>query len=218
MRPRPDPTRQRGLTLVESLVTLGLTALIALLLLQGLGAGRNVWSRVTARAASADAIEAAQSVLRDRITRTYPSTRYDAPLPYPDFAGAPDRLAFTAPAFDNHPAGGLRRFVIAVDTAGDLILSSRSDLPGAASEAPEVAVLLRHVGGLEMAYLDDEGGLPVWRERWDRQPRLPLLVRLSVTFRPGDRRWWPSLLIHPMATVDGDCVLADRGARCAGRG
>ena len=219
MRRRRNADHQRGISLVESIVSLALLAFLSLLLLQGLAASQNVWRSAAARAATAESIEGAQAVLRERIARVYPATRYDAPLPYPDFEGASASLAFNAPLADAAGPGATQRYVLSVGPGGDLMLAGHSDLWGRADGPVVEEILLRGVQGLEIAYLDTgEETAGTWRDRWYKQPGLPALVKLRVRFPPGDQRWWPDLLVHPMATTDGDCVLDDGGARCAGRG
>ncbi|RJF87948.1 hypothetical protein D3874_13720 [Oleomonas cavernae] len=216
---RRNADHQRGVSLVESIVSLALLAFLALLMLQGLAAGQNVWRGAAARAATAESIEGAQAVLRERLARVYPATRYDAPLPYPDFDGTATALGFNAPLPEAAGPGATQRYVLSVGPGGDLTLAGHSDLWGRADGPAVEQVLLRGVQGLDIAYLPaGEATAGVWTDRWFKEPALPALVKLRVRFPPGDQRWWPDLLVHPMATTDGDCVLDDGGARCAGRG
>ncbi|PWR24639.1 prepilin-type N-terminal cleavage/methylation domain-containing protein [Zavarzinia aquatilis] len=221
MSPRADTAaRQRGATLVEAIVALALLALFSLLLLQGLTAARNLWQGASARASVAEAIEGAQAVLRERIGHMYLKARYDAPTPYPDIDGGPAGLVFTGPRAQADGPAGLARYQLAVEAGGDLVLLSRSDLFGRDGDRPwRRDVLLRGVAGLDIAYYgrtEDEAA--AWRESWHKIPFIPGLIRLRVRFPSGDSRWWPDLLIRPMVNIDGDCVLYDEGARCAGRG
>lgn len=212
--------RQRGATLVEAIVALALLSLFSLLLLQGLTAARNLWQGASARASTAEAIEGAQTALRERIGHLYPKARYDAPTPYPDLDGGPGRLDFTAPRPQAEGAAVLARYQLAVDTGGDLVLLSRSDLFGRSGDQPwRRDVLLRGVAGLDIAYFGKTEDEPAaWHDSWHKEPSIPALIRLRVRFPAGDSRWWPDLLVRPMVSVDSDCVLYDEGARCAGRG
>ncbi|MDD3445552.1 MAG: prepilin-type N-terminal cleavage/methylation domain-containing protein, partial [Zavarzinia sp.] len=66
---RRDPIgRQRGVTLVESLVALALLALVALLMVQGVATGGAVLGGTMRRAGVEEGIEGAQALLRERIT------------------------------------------------------------------------------------------------------------------------------------------------------
>lgn len=214
------PSAQRGASLVEAIVALALLALFSLLLLQGLTSARNLWQGAAARASTAEAIEGAQSVLRERIGHMYLKARYDAPTPYPEVDGGPGRLVFTAPLSQAEGSTGLARYQLAVEAGGDLVLLSRSDLLGRDGDQPwRRDILLRGVAGLDIAYYGEtEEEAAAWHDSWHKEPFMPALIRLRVRFPAGDSRWWPDLLVRPMVSVDGDCVLYDEGARCAGRG
>lgn len=202
--------RQRGVSLVESLVALALLALLALLMLQGMASGSLLGGSVMRRTASAETIEGAQSLLRQRIARTWPATRYDQGPPQADFGGDDRSLAFWAPPPEAEGPGLMRRYRLAVE-GGDLVLSSHPDL-GRQEAMPQV--LLRGVRRLSIAYLGEGGD---WRRDWAGQGHPPRLVRIAVEFGANDGRWWPALMVHPMAGVDADCVLGEIAGRCAGR-
>ena len=63
-------------------------------------------------------------------------------------------------------------------------------------------LLLDHLANAEFSYFgaSDDGAKPRWHDRWRDASKLPLLVRVHVTFPPGDRRIWPELVIAPAIT------------------
>ena len=69
------------------------------------------------------------------------------------------------------------------------------------AEGKEV-VLVDRLANAEFSYFggDDEDVKPRWRDRWRDPSKLPLLVRVQVTFPPGDRRRWPELVVAPAIT------------------
>lgn len=210
-----------GVGLTELLVSLALLALISLLILQGVGTGRHLWRGVSARAETAEAIQSAQALLRERLEQIYPATRYDAQQPYPDFEGAPATLAFLAPPSDSLGHGALRRYLLRVDANGDLLLSSTSDLWGLYPEdngiRPTGEVLLHGVRGLSFAYFDGGLGKGVWRTTWHQRSVLPGLIRLQVAFPQGDTRWWPTFMVHAATTIDSECINPNGSGHCGGR-
>lgn len=215
MCPRRDPAAGAGgFALVESLVALGLLGLVAVLLLQGLAASQGLGRRVAAGAETAEAIEGAQAVLRQRLARAFPATRYDAEEPYPEFEGAADRLDFIAPAPQADGLVGRRYYRLGLGPSGALTLRSWQDVWAARQAPPREDILLRGLARLDLAYFDGAGQ---WRSQWHQRPGLPALIRLRVRFPPGDRRWWPDLLVHPMANIDADCALDGATGRCEGR-
>jgi prepilin-type N-terminal cleavage/methylation domain-containing protein len=210
-----------GFGLTETLVSLALLAVLSLLILQGAGAGRNIWRGVATRAETAETIQGAQAVLRDRFERAFPATRYDAQQPYPDFSGTRSAMGFLAPpALVNGPAG-LQRYLLHVDSLGNLVLSSTSDVMGLYPENYGVRlhdeVLLHGVQTLAVSYFDGTAGGGSWRTVWDRRPSLPALVRIQVAFAAGDTRWWPPLIVRAATTIDSECLNFNRTGHCGGR-
>lgn len=222
--PVKSPGVDSGVTLLELLVGLGLLALLASLLLQGVDAAGHLWNGAAQRSATAEAIAGAQDVLRQRMELAFFETQYNAIPPYPGFVGSEDRITFFAPSGLRHGPGASKHYNLSVDADGDLVLASRSDLwgnlPERMSGPPEVEVLLRGVQTLEVDYFETDasgfGGR--WLRAWQNKPVPPALVRIRVAFPPRDSRWWPELIVKPVATVDTDCALARDVGQCAGRG
>jgi general secretion pathway protein J len=212
---------EAGFGLTETLVSLALLAILSLLILQGVGAGRNIWRGVAARAETAESIQGAQAILRDRVENIFPATRYDAQQPYPDFGGTGSAMAFLAPPAQANAPAALQRYLLHVDAAGNLVLSSTSDVlglyPADYGVRPHDEVLLRGVQTLAVSYFDGSAGGGTWRAVWDRRPFLPALVRIQVTFAAGDSRWWPPLIVRAAATIDSECLNSNRTGHCGGR-
>ena len=216
--------RDGGFGLTEILVSLALLALVSLLMLQGLGAGHNLWRSVAARAEAAEDIQNTQTMLRERLERAYPATMYDTSRAYSDFEGNISTITFIAPPADAQMPNTLRHYALDVSSAGDLVLSSRSDLWGHISNpfipAWSKDVLLHGVQKLDATYLESDGTgrrNGGWQRTWRNKPYLPALIRLQVVFAPGDHRWWPAFIVHPMATIDTECSLDRQTGLCGGR-
>jgi len=223
LRPASESNpHEAGFTLTELLVSLALLVLVSLLLLRGLGASGALWRGAARVSAAAENIQGAQELLRHRLEHTYLETALDAIPPYPFFDGGDTTLIFYAPPPDNNGTGALRRYTLAVTAGGVLTLSSRDSLFGNRSAdqvpPPLVEALLRGVQSLDISYFDSTPGPSYgWQQSWRRRSHPPALVRLQVNFPPNDHRWWPQLLVHPIATTDRDCVLSRSTRRCAGR-
>jgi general secretion pathway protein J len=212
-------SREAGYTLVELLASLIILAMVSVMMLQGITTGRRVWERVDIANARGETISGAQMLLRSRLERAYPATRYDKIPTYADFFGAANGVNFLSPARDIHAPSGLVRYTLALAPNGDLVLAALSDLAIDPQAAGEPLVLLHNVQQLDIGYFGvvppDKD--PAWHDQWQLRPTLPLLMRVRVQFPPEDTRAWPDLLIKPFATVDSMCVLTVMTGKCRGR-
>jgi general secretion pathway protein J len=209
-----------GFALVQMLTSLVILGMLSLLLVQGVGVGRRVWDHVETHAAAAQSLASAQDALRNRLERAFPLTDYQSSPPYVDFEGDETVMTFLATPPDSGRPATLRQYDLRVTAGGDLLLSSVSDLAANTGAVQLDQTLLRGVQQLDLAYFgpiaSDQVGR--WRTNWNQQPGLPRLIRLRVTFPPGDPRQWPDLIIAPAATIDSECVLEVSTHRCRGRG
>jgi general secretion pathway protein J len=217
----PNATRRRddGFALVESLASLVVVGMISLLIIDGLGAGRRAWERVDAREATIEVIEGAQQTLRDRLEQTFPTTLYDTNPPSIDFLGGRDTLTFIANPPESARPSALRRYSLGLDTAGELVLASVSDVDPMVTSLARRQVLIRGVRALDIAYFGPAppDNAPAWREAWTGQPLPPQLIRIRLVFEPGDPRPWPDLMIRPRITIDNACLLNITNHKCRGR-
>lgn len=213
------PGHSAGYTLVEMLVSLIIIGLASAMMLSGLSAGRRAWERGDIANAAGEAVSGAQMLLRERLERAYPATRYDQIPSYADFFGAADAVSFLSPPRDIHAPSSLQRYTLALAPTGDLIVTSLSDVAIDPKAPGEPLVLLHNVQQLSIAYFGvaPPDKAPGWHDQWQRMPVLPLLVRIRVQFPPDDPRDWPELLIKPFATVDTMCVLTVLTGKCRGR-
>jgi len=212
--------RDAGFTLVEMLVSLSLFALAAGLMLAGLGSSQRLWAGEAARTARGETVQAAQAVLRARIERLRPNTRFDASTAYADIDGSGRALVFVAPPTDVERPAAARRYRVALNDQGDLVLGQAP--PQVDAEAGAVytdQVLLRDVGGLDISYYgpDPAGGTSQWRPDWTRRATPPERVKIRLALKEGDRRFWPELIIQPAAVVDTLCSIDPASGNCRGR-
>ncbi|MGI4881478.1 MAG: PulJ/GspJ family protein [Janthinobacterium lividum] len=197
-----------GFTLVELLVSLGITAMTAALLLTGLGTGRRVWEHAEASGVAGESVAAAQSIVRDRVERLVAETSDDPRQKRVEIDGTADRLDFLAPPSDAQKPAGLQHLRLALGPGGALLLSSVDALAGPAARWTD-APLIGGVAALAIGYYgaappDRE---PRWRSAWRNQASPPQLVRVRLRFAAGDRRRWPDVVVRPAATVASGCTL-----------
>lgn len=169
--------RAQGFTLVELLIALALVGIVSLLVL---GGARFAAVGLARTAASADRLEARQA-LDALLRRELASAVAPPPLPNVPFVGRPDGVDFLSLAEDG--GAGLFRTSIVVETAGGtraLVLRRRR--AGDPDAAAQTTVLVPRLGGFALAYFGatGSGGAPLWHQRWERMPYLPVLVRVTL--------------------------------------
>jgi general secretion pathway protein J len=209
---RPAQAGARGFTLIELLVALTLLGLLMVALLGGLRLGARAWEVTGERLDQTSRLQIVQDFLRGRISQAYPLEAADATGETRlAFSGAPDRMAFVS-VLPEHLAPGLQRFTLGLverDERVNLLLTWQALAPEDETVGEAAAgerVMLEGVAGLEIAYFGSRGAEdpPTWSAAWDEAPlRLPELIRLRVSFPPGDRRSWPDLVVRPMLDAPG---------------
>jgi general secretion pathway protein J len=212
--------RDAGFTLVEMLVSLTLLALAALMMLEGLGAGQRLWAGESARIAQGASIEAAQASLRARIEQLRPDTRFDGQASYADIDGDDRQLVFIGPPTAVERPAAVRRYRLALNSQGELVLGhAPAQVDAEAGAVYTDQILLRDVGGLNISYYgpDASGGAAQWGPDWTRRATPPDLVRIKLSLKAGDRRVWPDLVIRPAAMVDTLCTIDAATGSCRGR-
>lgn len=208
-----------GFALIETLASLVIVSMIAMMLLAGVHTGRRVWERIDTREASGETVDAAQDLLRDRLEKIFPQTLYDQNPPYIDFRGEADKATFLANPPDAGRPAPIRRYTLWLDTAGELVLDSVNDAEDIHLAKPIREVLLTGVRQLDLAYFGaaQPDYSRHWRPAWRGSPTLPDVVRVRLAFEPADARQWPDLMIHPRPTIDSACLLNPVTNHCKGR-
>lgn len=207
MTPRPH---SRGFTLVELLVALAISGLVAALLLQSLRLGLTGRDRIGAAAHAAEDVEALHRFLRTLVheMRLEPSYERRGRLVRP-FHGTAREMTFSAPdAPAPYEAGLLRHRLVFDTTARALLLVSADDSAGhddpALARSARRTVLLEGVEDAVLSYLEPAGS-GRWLPRWVEEDRLPAAIRLVVAFGEGDDRRWIPFVARTFAAGPAFC-------------
>lgn len=214
-------SQEDGFTLIESLVALAITGMIASVLLQGVVTVRQVASRMVVAQRAGEDVASAQSVLRSAIGQLRAVPRSDRAEPVLDLDGDDRHFSFYGPPLRGAGPDALQAYRLQLSPDGDLTLFTASSLVDALqlrSSTLEGRRAMRLIGGVKELSLSYFGpaatGGYAWRRFWydERQP--PLLIRVSLTFPEGDRRRWPDLLVRPMVTTNTACRIDPVTSRC----
>ena len=215
----PLPARERGFTLIELIVALGILAMAASLLAAGIS---GTWFAARDRGAEMGDgdVAAAQRILRARIEQLTPLTRDDSAIPIVQADGDQRLFSFVAPPLDRLGPDTPQSFRLLLTPAGDLVLFSANQLNDRIDVRDRSLVgwqptrLLSGARELEITYFGPAAHAPGerWQADWVDRPRPPSLVRVRVRFGPGDRRIWPELIIRPRTSSTANCrIIADNG-------
>ncbi len=214
-----------GFTLVEMLVSLAILSMGASVLLAGLVTA-GVFARQSRGEETASAtVAAAQMILRTRLERMRPVQRLDVSDPTMDSRGTDKVFDFYGPSADRDKGQGVQRYRLMLTAPGDLVLyrapelSDTLDTAAASVAGWQSTTLLRRVAGFSIAYFGARRNetARAWNNFWSGNSRLPEAVRIHVSFRDGDPRVWPDLIVRPGPTVDVACDPEQSAARCGGK-
>jgi general secretion pathway protein J len=220
-----DCRRDAGFSLVEMLVSLAVMGMAAWLLAAGvqrIGLGLNIANRLDDRR---DATATAQFLLRQRLAVIEPVSDPQSGGRSLDFTGHAESVDFIARAPDRAAPDALQRYRLQRNPDGDLVLLSLSTLDAHVDPHNRSAdgwtplPLLSGTTRLAIRYLGQNPLVAeqhsVWQADWPHRDSLPMLVRISVEFAPGDQRNWPDLVVHPLAATPQPCPRDAITGRCA---
>jgi prepilin-type N-terminal cleavage/methylation domain-containing protein len=166
--------RDGGFTLIEVLVALAASALVTLVLLQGIRLAAAGLDRHTRAAERLDARQNLDALLRRTLGGAAAIPRNAGGV----FVGRANSLEFLALVEDSGP--GLYRVGLAVDR-GHLILRRALATPAGDPRAAS-SILARNLRVFRLAYFGAQAGdaSPVWHDSWQQLATLPVLVRVIL--------------------------------------
>lgn len=190
-----DGTGDAGFTLLELLVALVVLGFILAGLAQGVRYGLRATDAQVRLLAERGELDAVDRALRHLIERMDPGTGRDGA----GIQGTAGRLVFVSELPEaSGLSTGRAEFALGVDGARRLVLRATPRPPGRPFVPPPLPIeteLLRDVAGIELAYWP-RGANARWVSSWIAND-LPMLIRLRVTFLPGDKRHWPDIVAGP---------------------
>lgn len=194
---------ESGMTLVELLVGLALFGLIAAASLAALQGGVRLWHGAAARTEAVMRIEAVHAALRRTLEST--ANLEDAGGTGVAFAGDARQLAWVGRPPGAAMQSGL--YVLRLELSdARLVFGWRAldpVVPLAAQPPQDTTLLLDGIGTAALSYFGtDAAGRAAWRDTWSG-PRLPRLVRLSLTPAATAAWRWPPLVVAIGAPLDG---------------
>jgi general secretion pathway protein J len=177
-----------GFTLLEVLVALALTAIVTLLMLDGMRNATLGLDRLASHADAFDRRHGADALLRRELGAAIAIAL--APGSAAGFAGTPQSLHFITSAGGS--GAGLYRIDLAYRDRA-LLLTRRAADPEALPHRDR-SVLARRLRSFNLAYYGalPQGADPAWHDRWGGVRYLPRLVRITI----GEREPRPPLVVR----------------------
>lgn len=194
--------RQTGFTLVELLIGLSLLALIVAALSGSLRLGLAGQERVVAGAERLEELRLSHALLRKQITQARPVSWIGDRNTVAAFDGDQSAVSFLG-VFPNSQLD-LSLHQIAIRLNGQDLVIERRPTSGEEQffrfgENTARDVILSGVKAITISYYGVQGEqtAPSWHSRWNGQPGLPQLVRISAQFNDTSRTPWPDLVVAP---------------------
>ena len=217
--------REAGFTLLEILVAMTVLGVLTGLLSTGLNFGTRIWEREKGQLDVATELQLVQDVLRRLLTQALPLSQpaERGKSQEPVFVGNEDSVEFLGPPPAQLLAGGIYAYRLVARTEANgvrLVLDWRLRPPQGGTARVRVTnaelegqdqlstehevVLLEGLSSAEFSFYGaaEEGSSSSWRNTWRNSTKSPQLVRLKVSFRPGDARTWPDLLVAPRIKLE----------------
>jgi general secretion pathway protein J len=203
-----------GVTLVEMVVALALLSMLSVGVILAFQQSHRAYERISYANRSHQDVVVVQRFFRTALENTYPfeSDRGD-PARARGLEGSSQQISFTTSALQSQGAAGHRRYIFRLEPQADgfqnLVATSEPDRNGLGTGAQTTETVMTRVQTIEWSYFDSNG----WRDAWSEQ-HAPSLVRLRVSFPPGDSRRWPELIVAPRITDDANCPFDVISQQC----
>lgn len=213
--------RERGFTMIELLIAIGLFAIMSGVLYGALRLAARSTDAGEAKAEAASGMRLAGDYLRTQLTSQHPQ-RMRKMLEFPLlFGGTRDEVRFTAPLPGRVGVGGMWYYRLSMaPVAGtqrnalvlDRMIPDLSALSMPQFTDSERSILADDIKSFEVSYYGRDRNstadvAPTWRGSWEDTQLLPMLIQIEVVPRVGDP--WPPLLIAPRAAPEAGCRAWD---------
>lgn len=214
-----------GFTLLELLVAITITSLMASIMYIDLQFSVNAWKTGEARLNQMGQISTIQDFLRGRLEKAYPKWKVDDNnIGSVAYHGEPNFISFLTPMQVYLGKAPLSEVSIGVKETkpgqNDLEVMWKAKLPKENDVVQlEETVLLENIADVEFEYYgsEDVDKEPVWLKEWVNKTQPPFLISVSVHFLSGDDRVWPVLTVPHRIRIESACNFVDNINACADR-
>ena len=214
----------RGFTLIEAVIAVGLLAVVIGLVTTSLRVLSATWDRGAEHADAQDMIARAVDVLSRDISGIRRVVQDGDNRPSFVFDGNAEQMRFVSiePAYPSTPGP----YVIELDARrssdGKALVRSRSETAGPVVDLARVKLtdgvpLIEGNYAISFAYLGGDGERSGWSAIWTSNDRLPLMVEVKIEDRGRKRLVVPPLRIRTMIDAEHVCTRTKEKAPEQGR-
>lgn len=218
MKKLSNKANNRGFGLLEVIVAVVLTGMIALALYSSFQAGTRVLKRTVTEVEPVLSQLDGQRLLRHWLSLAYPLDPDRNPLELIEpIAGQRSEISFTSSINPAVRENDLYRVRIWHDAARAAVMIQMKPDRNASTdvEFSDEVPFISGVDGVLFNYLDHGSTLESqnWLQSWGGQDYPPQAMRVQISYS-DDSVQWPDLLIRPMITGRMNCVFDTISRRC----
>jgi general secretion pathway protein J len=205
--PSPVSRFSRGFTLLEVLLAVTLLALLLAGAYSGIQTAVKAMHSGELVIERLDRVRTVQSFLRRQLGLIMPLPYEQTPEGNYVFEGDRSLMRFVAPmpGYLSHGGPYVQTLALTRGRDGLRLVFSGAMLNGFDPKEEKAAerdpvVLLDHIrdGGFAYRALDEQGELGPWTDAWDDTNVTPLMIRIQLVMRSGERVDWPTLDVPMM--------------------
>lgn len=198
MKTSGTPNKTMGFTLIEVIIAMTLLSLILVLLFSTIFTANKSWQSTERQIAQNDELRLVGHFIQRQIAQNVPLMWIDKNERRLIFEGKSDELSFTSTLPAHRGGGGIQLITLKVNETDDvnhLDLFYRHANPDTSpferSDDIEQVTLLENIDDIELSYFGQEkiGEDPVWRDEWQNNELLPILISLKIHAVDSSQDW-----------------------------
>ena len=213
----PLPRGDAGFTLVEMLVSLGILAIVAVLLTQAFSSNGRALTILEAHTSQGEEVAWAQGELRQLVEALVPHAVFLNGDPTVDFDGTSQSAEWLTLIRPPGHTARVERVRVDRSSSGELRVSTSG--PDGPPQYGAPRTILHNVQALRFSYYGKKtaSSPAAWNDAWSHGAAAPRAVRLDLQFTDAGRQWWPAFVAQPAAMIDDACFLDPQTGACRGR-
>ena len=195
--------KPKGFTLIEVIIAMTLLSLILVLLFSTIFTANKSWQSTERKITQNNELRLVGHFIQRQLSQNIPLMWIDQKEQRLIFEGKNNELNFTSTLPAHRGGGGIQLITLKVNQTDDVhhldlyYRHANPDIsPFETTDDVEQVILIENINGIELSYFGQEkiDEDPVWRDKWQNNEFLPMLVSLKI--RTVDENLdWPEMKI-----------------------